>query len=120
MVRGVSAPQPPPPSGDTYPPGCLVSSAGSGSGTVGALASVLFALVAGAAALMVMLGRRSATPAAKAGVTVAAAIVGAVLGQLLFGGTVRFRWDPAPLVVVIGAVIVFALALEALVRRPAY
>jgi LCP family protein required for cell wall assembly len=118
MVRGISAPQPPPPSGDTFPPGCLVSSGSSGGGTVGVLASVVFALVAAAAALMVMLGRPAPRLGTISAAAVVSAVVGAVLAQVLFGGAVKFRWDPAPLVVVIGAAVVFVLALEALVRRP--
>jgi uncharacterized membrane protein YeaQ/YmgE (transglycosylase-associated protein family) len=77
---------------------------------VGVLSFLLFGLVAGAFARLVVPGRQSIGCLATMAVGVAGALLGGLIGQVALGHDVHYRWDFGPfLLSVVGAVILLVL-----------
>jgi uncharacterized membrane protein YeaQ/YmgE (transglycosylase-associated protein family) len=80
---------------------------------VNVLSWILFGLVAGAVARLVVRGRQEIGCLA----TIAVGIVGALIGGLMFGEEVRFRWDLGPFLLAVASSVILLLALEAISGR---
>jgi uncharacterized membrane protein YeaQ/YmgE (transglycosylase-associated protein family) len=88
---------------------------------VGAILSwLLFGLLAGAVARLVVRGRQPIGCLATIAVGMVGALIGGLIGEVVFGeDDARFRWDLAPFLLAVAGAIVLLLALEALGgRRP--
>ena len=74
------------------------------------LSWILFGLVAGAVARLLVPGRQSLGCLATLAVGIAGALIGGFLGELLLNEEVEFRWDLGPfLLAVLGAVLLLLL-----------
>ena len=84
---------------------------------MGILSIILFGLVAGLVARALTPGRHAIGCVPTVAVGIAGAFLGGLIGDVLFGHTVRLGWHLGPfLLAVIGAVVLL-LALEALAGR---
>jgi uncharacterized membrane protein YeaQ/YmgE (transglycosylase-associated protein family) len=84
---------------------------------VNLLSWILFGLVAGAIARLLVPGRQSIGCLATLAVGIAGALIGGFLGELLLDREIEFGWDLGPfLVAVLGAVLLL-LALNAIAGR---
>ena len=77
------------------------------------LSWILFGLVAGAVARLVVRGRQEIGCLA----TIAVGIVGALIGDVVFDEEVRFRWDLGPFLLAVAGSVILLLALEAISGR---
>jgi uncharacterized membrane protein YeaQ/YmgE (transglycosylase-associated protein family) len=85
----------------------------AGGGTkVGFLSWVLFGLIAGAVARMVVPGRRATGCLATLVVGLAGALIGGFLGELILDREVDFGWDLGPFLLAVGGAIVLLLLLD--------
>ena len=84
---------------------------------MGAILSwLLFGLLAGALARVVVRGQRIGCLATIA-VGMVGALIGGLIGEVVFGeDDARFRWDLAPFLLAVAGAVVLLLALEALGR----
>lgn len=78
---------------------------------MGFLSWVLFGLVAGAVARMVVPGRQSGCLATLA-VGLAGALIGGFLGELILDRDVHFGWDLGPFLLAVGGAIALLLLLD--------
>jgi uncharacterized membrane protein YeaQ/YmgE (transglycosylase-associated protein family) len=78
---------------------------------------ILFGLVAGAIARLVVPGAQRIGCLATIAVGIVGALIGGVIGQVVLGHAVRFRWDLAPFLLAVAGSVVLLLALEALRGR---
>jgi uncharacterized membrane protein YeaQ/YmgE (transglycosylase-associated protein family) len=83
---------------------------------LGAILSwLLFGLLAGAVARLVVRGRQPIGCLATIAVGMVGALIGGLIGEVVFGeDDARFRWDLAPFLLAVAGAIVLLLALEAL------
>jgi uncharacterized membrane protein YeaQ/YmgE (transglycosylase-associated protein family) len=86
---------------------------------VGILSWILFGLLAGAIARLVVPGRQSIGCLATLAVGVAGAFIGGLMGQVLFGHAVRFGWHLGPFLLAVAGAVVLLLVLEAIAGRRA-
>jgi uncharacterized membrane protein YeaQ/YmgE (transglycosylase-associated protein family) len=84
---------------------------------VNVLSWVLFGLVAGAIARLVVRGRQEIGCLATIAVGIAGALIGGLIGEVVLGEEVRFRWDLGPFLLAVAGSVVLLLALEALSGR---
>ena len=84
---------------------------------MGLLSWALFGLVAGAVARLVVPGRQGIGCLATLAVGIAGALIGGLIGQVVLGHHVRFRWDLTPFLLAVAGAVVLLLALEALAGR---
>jgi uncharacterized membrane protein YeaQ/YmgE (transglycosylase-associated protein family) len=86
---------------------------------VGAILSwLLFGLLAGALARIVVRGRQPIGCLATIAVGMVGALIGGLIGEVVFGeDDARFRWDLGPFLLAVAGSIVLLLALEALGGR---
>ena len=84
---------------------------------MGILSWILFGLLAGAIARMVVPGRHSIGCLATLAVGVAGAFIGGLMGQVLLGHKVRFGWHLGPFLLAVAGAVVLLLALEAIAGR---
>jgi uncharacterized membrane protein YeaQ/YmgE (transglycosylase-associated protein family) len=84
---------------------------------VGILSWILFGLVAGAIARLLVPGRRRIGCLATIAVGVVGALLGGLIGQVVLGHKVRFRWDLTPFLLAVAGAVVLLLALQALEGR---
>jgi len=84
---------------------------------VGVVSWILFGLVAGALARLVVPGRHRIGCLATIAVGIVGALLGGLIGQVLLGHKVRFRWDLAPFLLAVTGSVVLLLALQALAGR---
>lgn len=81
------------------------------------LSWVLFGLVAGAVARLVVRGRQEIGCLATIAVGIAGALLGGLIGEVVLGEEVRFGWDFGPFLLAVAGSVVLLLLLEALGRR---
>ena len=78
---------------------------------------VLFGLVAGAVARLVVRGRQEIGCLATIAVGIVRALISGLLGEVVLGREVRFRWDLGPFLLAVAGSVILLLALEALSGR---
>jgi uncharacterized membrane protein YeaQ/YmgE (transglycosylase-associated protein family) len=78
---------------------------------------VLFGLVAGAIARLVVRGRQEIGCLATIAVGIVGALIGGLVGEVVLGREVRFRWDLGPFLLAVAGSVILLLALEALSGR---
>ena len=81
------------------------------------LSWILFGLVAGAIARLLVRGRQEIGCLATIAVGIAGALIGGLIGEVVLGEEVRFRWDLGPFLLAVAGSVVLLLALEALSGR---
>ncbi len=81
------------------------------------LSWILFGLVAGAFARLVVRGRQDIGCLATIAVGIVGALIGGLAGEVLLGHDVRFRWDLGPFLLAVAGSVVLLLVLEALRGR---
>jgi uncharacterized membrane protein YeaQ/YmgE (transglycosylase-associated protein family) len=79
---------------------------------LGILSWILFGLVAGAVARMVVPGQQATGCIATLAVGLAGALIGGFLGELLLDRDVHFGWDLGPFLLAVGGAVVLLLLLE--------
>jgi uncharacterized membrane protein YeaQ/YmgE (transglycosylase-associated protein family) len=84
---------------------------------VGALAWIVFGLLAGAVARVVVPGHQRFGCIVTLCVGLAGALIGGLIGQVVLGHHVRFGWRLGPFVLAVVGSVVLLLALEALSGR---
>ena len=81
------------------------------------LSWILFGLVAGAIARLLVRGRQEIGCLATIAVGIVGALIGGVVGEVVLGEEVRFRWDLGPFLLAVAGSVILLLALEALSGR---
>jgi uncharacterized membrane protein YeaQ/YmgE (transglycosylase-associated protein family) len=84
---------------------------------VGLFAWIVFGLVAGAIARLIVPGRQAIGCLPTLAVGIVGALLGGFLGQLLLGHDVKIRWALGPFLLAIGGSVLLLLALDAVARR---
>lgn len=84
---------------------------------MGILSWILFGLVAGAVARMIVPGRQASGCIATLAVGIAGALIGGFLGGLILDQDVEFGWDLGPFLFAVGGAVLLLLLLDALSRR---
>jgi uncharacterized membrane protein YeaQ/YmgE (transglycosylase-associated protein family) len=84
---------------------------------VNILSWVLFGLVAGAVARLVVRGRQEIGCLATIAVGIAGALLGGLIGEIVLGEEVQFGWDFGPFLLAVAGSVVLLLLLEALGGR---
>ncbi len=85
---------------------------------MGALLSwILFGLIAGGVARLLVPGRQAIGCLPTIAVGVVGALIGGLVGQELFDTDARFEWDLGPFLLAVAGSVVLLLALEALGGR---
>ena len=84
---------------------------------MGVLSWILFGLVAGAAARLVVPGGQRIGCLATIAIGIVGALIGGLIGEVVFGDEVRFRWDLGPFLLAVAGAVVLLLGLEALRGR---
>jgi uncharacterized membrane protein YeaQ/YmgE (transglycosylase-associated protein family) len=84
---------------------------------VNILSWILFGLVAGAIARLLVRGRQEIGCLATIAVGIAGALIGGLIGEVVLGEEVRFRWDFGPFLLAVAGSVILLLALEALSGR---
>jgi uncharacterized membrane protein YeaQ/YmgE (transglycosylase-associated protein family) len=84
---------------------------------VGILSWLIFGLLAGAVARLVVPGRQSIGCLATLAVGIVGALIGGLIGQVIFGHKVHFGWDLGPFLLAVAGAAVLLLALDALAGR---
>jgi uncharacterized membrane protein YeaQ/YmgE (transglycosylase-associated protein family) len=85
---------------------------------VGIVSWILFGLLAGAVARLVVPGRQRIGCLATIAVGIVGALIGGLAGEVLLGDDdTRFRWDLGPFLLAVAGAAVLLLALQALSRR---
>jgi uncharacterized membrane protein YeaQ/YmgE (transglycosylase-associated protein family) len=84
---------------------------------VNVLSWILFGLVAGAIARLLVRGRQEIGCLATIAVGIVGALIGGLIGEVVLGEEVRFRWDLGPFLLAVAGSVILLLALEALSGR---
>jgi uncharacterized membrane protein YeaQ/YmgE (transglycosylase-associated protein family) len=84
---------------------------------VNVLSWILFGLIAGAIARLVVRGRQPIGCLATIAVGIVGALIGGLIGEVVFGEEVRFRWDLGPFLLAVAGSVILLLALEAISGR---
>jgi uncharacterized membrane protein YeaQ/YmgE (transglycosylase-associated protein family) len=84
---------------------------------VNVISWILFGLVAGAIARLVVRGRQEIGCLATIAVGIMGALIGGLVGEVVLGEEIRFRWDLGPFLLAVAGSIVLLLGLEALTGR---
>ncbi len=84
---------------------------------MGVLSWILFGLLAGALARLVVPGRHELGCIATVAVGIVGALIGGLIGQVVFGHKIHFRFDAGPFALAVVGAIVLLLLLEALGGR---
>jgi uncharacterized membrane protein YeaQ/YmgE (transglycosylase-associated protein family) len=83
------------------------------------LSWLLFGLLAGAVARLVVRGRRRIGCLGTVAVGMVGALIGGVIGNVVLGDeSTRFEWDLGPFLLAVVGAVLFLLILESLSRRP--
>jgi uncharacterized membrane protein YeaQ/YmgE (transglycosylase-associated protein family) len=81
---------------------------------VNVLSWILFGLVAGAVARLVVRGRQEIGCLATVAVGIMGALLGGLVGEVVLGEDVQFGWDLGPFLLAVAGSVVLLLGLEAL------
>ena len=84
---------------------------------MGLLSWILFGLLAGAVARLLVRGRQPIGCLPTIAVGVVGALIGGLVGEVVLGRDVRFRVDLGPFLLAVVGAVVLLLALEALAGR---
>lgn len=85
---------------------------------MGIVSWIVFGLLAGAVARLVVPGRQRIGCLATIAVGIVGALIGGLAGEVLLGDDdTRFRWDLGPFLLAVAGAAVLLLALQALSRR---
>jgi uncharacterized membrane protein YeaQ/YmgE (transglycosylase-associated protein family) len=84
---------------------------------VGWLSWIVFGLLAGAVARIVVPGRHRIGCISTLAVGIVGALIGGLIGQVVLGRRVHFDWDIKPFLLAVVGSVVLLLALEALAGR---
>jgi uncharacterized membrane protein YeaQ/YmgE (transglycosylase-associated protein family) len=84
---------------------------------VGWLSWIVFGLLAGAVARIVVPGRHRIGCISTLAVGIVGAVIGGLIGQVVLGHRVHFGWDIKPFLLAVVGSVVLLLALEALAGR---
>jgi uncharacterized membrane protein YeaQ/YmgE (transglycosylase-associated protein family) len=84
---------------------------------VGLVSWLLFGLLAGAIARIVVPGRQAIGCLATLAVGVAGAFLGGLIGQVLLGHRVRFGWHLGPFLLAVAGAVLLLLLLQAIAGR---
>jgi uncharacterized membrane protein YeaQ/YmgE (transglycosylase-associated protein family) len=85
---------------------------------VGAIISwIFFGLFAGLVARLVVPGRQAIGCLPTVAVGIVGALIGGLIGEVLFDNESRFEWDLGPFLLAVAGAVVLLLALEALAGR---
>jgi uncharacterized membrane protein YeaQ/YmgE (transglycosylase-associated protein family) len=84
---------------------------------VGVISILLFGLVAGLVARAVTPGRRAIGCLPTIAVGIVGALIGGLIGNVLFGHGTRFGWHLGPFLLAVAGAVVLLLALDALAGR---
>ena len=87
---------------------------------MGILSWILFGLVTGAVARMIVPGRQASGCIATLAVGIAGALIGGFLGGLILDQDVEFGWDLGPFLFAVGGAVLLLLLLDALSRRQSH
>ena len=87
---------------------------------MGILSWILFGLVTGAVARMIVPGRQASGCIATLAVGIAGALIGGFLGGLVLDQDVEFGWDLGPFLFAVGGAVLLLLLLDALSRRQSH
>ena len=83
---------------------------------MGIVSWILFGLLAGLVARAVTPGRQAAGCLPTLAVGIVGALIGGLVGEVVLGEEVRFRWDLGPFLLAVLGSVVLLLALEAVGR----
>ena len=81
------------------------------------LSWIVFGLLAGLIARLLVPGRQRLGCLPTVAVGIVGALIGGLIGEVVFDRETRFRWDLGPFLLAVAGSIVLLLALEALRRR---
>ena len=81
------------------------------------LSWILFGLVAGAVARLVVRGRQEIGCLATIAVGIIGALIGGLIGEIVLDEEVRFRWDFGPFLLAVAGSVLLLFALEAISGR---
>ncbi len=84
---------------------------------MGLFSWILFGLVAGALARLFVRGSERIGCLGTLAVGIAGALIGGLIGEVLLGEEIRFRWDLGPFLLAVAGAILLLLALRALGSR---
>ena len=84
---------------------------------MGFLSWILFGLLAGLVARMVVPGRHPIGCLPTMAVGIVGALIGGLIGQIVLGQKVRFGWHLGPFLLAVAGAVVLLLALEGLLGR---
>ncbi len=84
---------------------------------MGVLSWILFGLVAGAIARLVVPGRQAIGCIATLAVGIAGALIGGFVGEAVLGEEVEFGWDLGPFLLAVAGAVLLLLVLQALAGR---
>jgi uncharacterized membrane protein YeaQ/YmgE (transglycosylase-associated protein family) len=84
---------------------------------VNILSWILFGLVAGAVARLVVRGQQNIGCLATIAVGIVGALIGGLIGEVVLDREVRFRWDLGPFLLAVAGSVILLLALEAIGGR---
>jgi uncharacterized membrane protein YeaQ/YmgE (transglycosylase-associated protein family) len=84
---------------------------------VNVISWILFGLIAGAVARLVVRGRQEIGCLATIAVGIVGALIGGLIGEVVLDREVRFRWDLGPFLLAVAGSVILLLALEALSGR---
>jgi uncharacterized membrane protein YeaQ/YmgE (transglycosylase-associated protein family) len=88
---------------------------------VGAIISwIFFGLFAGLVARLVVPGRQAIGCLPTVAVGIVGALIGGLIGEVLFDSESRFEWDLGPFLLAVAGAVVLLLALEALAGRRSF
>ena len=81
---------------------------------MGIVAWILFGLLAGAVARLVVPGRQKIGCLATIGVGIVGALIGGLIGNVVLGHQTHFSWSLGPFLLAVAGAVVLLLALQAL------
>ena len=84
---------------------------------MGILSWIVFGLLAGLVARMVVRGSGGIGCVGTLAVGIVGALLGGLIGEVVFDENVRFRWDLEPFLLAVVGAIAFLLVLQAIGRR---
>jgi uncharacterized membrane protein YeaQ/YmgE (transglycosylase-associated protein family) len=84
---------------------------------VGVLSWLLFGLLAGAVARLVVPGRQAIGCLTTLAIGLVGALIGGLIGEALFGHKLHYGWDLGPFLLAVAGAVVLLLAFDAVAGR---